>query len=33
LPEIEDVVVRAPGYRIIRKRGDAAKLAAGLDPP
>ena len=32
LPEIEDVVVRAIDYQIVRKRGDAARLATRTDP-
>jgi hypothetical protein len=32
LPEIEEVVLRAAGYQLVRKHGEAAKLAEELDP-
>jgi hypothetical protein len=32
LPEIEDVAHRGPGYQLVRKRGEAARLARENDP-
>jgi hypothetical protein len=32
LPEIEDVVHRAAGYQLVKKRGEAAALAEEEDP-
>jgi hypothetical protein len=32
LPEIEEVIVRARGYQIVRKLGDAADLVRRTDP-
>jgi hypothetical protein len=32
LPEIEDVILRAPGYQLVRKLGEAAELARERDP-
>jgi len=32
LPEIEDVVDRRGDYDVVEKRGEAARLVAGLDP-
>jgi len=32
LPEIEDVIDRQAGYDVVEKRGEAARLVAGLDP-
>jgi hypothetical protein len=32
LPEIEDVLLREGGYQFVRKRGEAAEVAAEDDP-
>ena len=32
LPEIEDVIEQQAGYDVVEKRGEAARLVAGLDP-
>ena len=32
LPEIEDVVLRGTGFQLVRKRGQAAELAAETNP-
>jgi hypothetical protein len=31
-PEVEDVVARQEGWALVRKRGDAARIAAETDP-
>jgi formate-nitrite transporter family protein len=32
LPEIEDVILRGDGFQLVKKRGEAAELAAETDP-
>ena len=31
-PEVEDVVARQEGWALVRKRGEAAEIAAETDP-